>query len=177
MATGLYDTGDTAGVTDPVIFTTQRQMMDAWDAGRLRAVVDSTCPPGGRLQSFVGTGYLVALDRTITDVGLQDRVVGASPEHRDFLARTVAASGQTPRDIGLLTQQQYLTNPQCVDVYFTGVRTPSAFLSALTTPYYVKQLEATGTAVRPFPADLQPRAYNVEPVTVDTTAMNLYVRA
>lgn len=151
-------------------------MLDAWAAGRLKGIVDSSCPPGGRLQSFVATSYLIALDSTITDEGLAGRVVAACPERRDFLAKTVSDIGQTPKDIGLLTQQQYLANPDCVDVFFTAVRIGSPFLPSLDKPFYIKQLHATGDSVRPFPVETFPMSYNVEPVTVDTVAMNLYTR-
>lgn len=172
MSVGVYDSPD--GVQNPVVFATQRQMLDAWAAGRLEGIVDSSCPPGGRLQSLVATSYLIAVDSTITNGGLAGRVVAACPECRDFLAKTVAELGQTPKDIGLLTQQQYLAKPDCVDVFFTAVRIGSPFLPSIGKPFYVKQLNVAGE--QRFPADAFPMAYNVEPVRADTVAMNLYTR-
>ena len=176
MTVGVYDTA--VGVQDlnPKLFATQQAMLAEWTAGHLTGVVDRSCPRGGRLKHKVGSNLVVMIDRKISDGDLAARVFAASPELRDLLAQKIVDSGEIPADVGLLTQQQYLADPTCVDIYLTSFRKgSSSFLNNIAVPFYVKQLETTNTNATVLHAEQYPLSFNVAPVTVDSYDMSLYV--
>ena len=146
-------------------FATEAAMLEQWTAGRLDGVVCVADPGNGaKLVGAAGTEFIVALDKQITDSKYAGRICGASPEQRDCLGALLG--DQVPSDIKLLTQQQYLENADCVDVYVTAVQQPSRFLSALQRPVYVKSTSPASDAT--FPADTYPTTYNIAPVVVQT---------
>lgn len=175
MTVGVYDT--TAGVEDlqPKVFPTQQAMLAEWTAGHLTGIVDSSCPSGGLWKADVGDNLVVAIDKVITDKSFSGRTFAASPELRDTLALKVTESGEIPSDIGLLTQQQYLADPGCVDIYLTSIRQGSStFFDSIGQPFYVKQLPASGSTLH---AENYQLSFNVSPVTTDVIKMSLYVHA
>lgn len=157
MDVGCCNPLDLRHLSGVKFFETDQAAADQRAAGLLAGVL-STTPPrrGARRGAVVDEVQVVALARTPDAGSLSGLICAASPEQRDVLAEMVGAA--VPRDLKLLTQQQYLQDSACVDVFVTAVRHPSAFLASLPQPVFMRDLPAPDAA---FPADTYPNTFNL----------------
>lgn len=173
MSLGIYNPTECAPFVagrSVKAFQTEQAAADQWHMGRLAGVVATRRPgPGAAGGRAVGTLYVVALDAAITAAGLGGRTCAASPEQRDVLAEMVGDA--RPSDLKLLTQQQYLEDPACVDVYVTAVNSPSPFLAALPRPVHLREVPGASAS---FPADAYATTYNLDPVGAAPVDLRLW---
>lgn len=143
-------------------FPTTSQAVEGWSAGRMGGVLTTAPAAPAQTVTAVGRQFLVVLDQDIREGGFGGRICAASPEQRDILAGLVGR--EEPADLRLLTQEQYLEDPSCVDVYVTAVAQPSAFLSTLRRPVYLKDPWSGRQGTQAFQAQTYTTTYNTEPV-------------
>ena len=175
MSTGYFNSIDVAPAVLPNTITkayqTQEAMLDDWQAFFFMFVISTFFTPGTSSWHTVATTDLIVLDKDITEKSLTGRICSASPEQRDYLAKIINATQSVPSDIKLLTQEQLLSDPSCVDVYVTAVQQPSPFISRLTSPMYMRSFGQQAA----FPAQSYPSLFNVDPVQVDTQPLFLCI--
>lgn len=162
MATGFFNPLDAPDVPNPRPFPTEQAMLDEWYAGNLSSVITATPPADAATVTPFGTRSVVVLDQKgVSDAQYSGRICAASPEQRDLLSELLG--DEEPADLKLLTQQEYLNDPSCVDIYVTAVPSPSAFLQSLGRPVYIKS-DRSGQSL--FPAQQYAKACNVGPAEV-----------
>ena len=147
-------------------FATEQAMLDAWYSGRVSSIITSTPPSQAHSEARVGQRYVVVISKKIQD-GLDDCICAASPEQRDMLPHL--QNFKSVRDLKLMTQQQFLADSSCVDVFVTAVQQPSPFLAAIPFPFYLQNVPSGDVS---FAADRYPLAYNMSPV--DTISFDIW---
>jgi len=154
-------------------FPTEQSMLDEWNLGHLTAVISSNKPPDAVAVQTIDDRFVVVIDKSISDESFQNRICAASPEQRDYLAALLQRTKQTPSDLKLLTQEQYLDDSTCVDIFVTSVASPSKFLQSLPFEFYIKQMH-TDDQTEDFPAHTYNRSYNVKQITTQKLILKLF---
>lgn len=176
MSTAVYNALEQAqlvpGKTIPA--TTYEQAVQTWRTGGAEGFLlpDIVAPPNGTQRGGpLFKRYVVLLTpRIISDVRtvMNNGTLVASPEERDCLARLLTSNrvaSKNAKDIRLLTQEQYLTSSDCVDVYCTSVVENSTFLSQLTRPYFVTGVNLTNMAASSYDPTKYEKAMNLDRVS------------
>jgi hypothetical protein len=173
MSTAVYNALEQAesvpGKVVPV--TTYEQAVQTWRSGEAEGVLvpeTMAAPSVGRRSAPLFKRYLVLLTPRVTtnlQVVLKNSTLVASPEERDCLAKVLSANkigAKATKDIRLLTQEQYLANSECVDVYCTSVVTRSAFLSKLSYPFFVSGIKLPGLGVDSYDPQYYTKCLNLD---------------
>lgn len=163
---GYFNPLDTTQDKGQTPFSTEQAMLEEWYNGRLTGILTSN-PAPFKTKEFQCTQFVVAVSKKVTNGTLDGWICAASPEQRDVLS--VMVQGQKPADLTLMTQQQYLADPNCVDLFVTAVQHPSPFLASLPFPWFCRDVAAGSQ----FKAEEYPLSYNVDPIM--TTSLSLWL--
>lgn len=169
---------------------TYEQGVDAWRSRKANAFLkpqSANVPRGARPTGDSFTRYMILLTPRVvpplTSAGtgyqvLSGKLIGASPEERNDLAwlmQKLQMSRDAVKDIGIITQESYLKNPECVDVYCTSVTRDSPFLQSMSVPFYCSPMpSAFSNTIGTYDPSMFMKSINITDITTSTVSVNTY---